>query len=122
MANPRPRLRRRYPYLKTTLQLNRVRAFSSDPDKAHFLNSNALDDLRHKLPTDNSSEAIQSYLAQVDSEVASIKANLKLDSIPNYPDLKGKRVERRYLLADPPAIQNKLITATVYVCVCVCVS
>ena len=54
-----------------------------------------VDDQKHKLPTDNSAEAMQSYLSQLDSEVASIKANLHLDNT-HYGDGKGKKVERRF--------------------------
>ena len=53
------------------------------------------DNQKHKLPADNSAEAMQTYLSQLDIEVASIKANLHLDHTL-YGDAKGKKVERRF--------------------------
>jgi hypothetical protein len=55
------------------------------------------EDQKHKLPSDSSVEAMQSYLSQLDNEVASIKANLNLDSslYGNSSNFKGKKVERR---------------------------
>jgi len=68
------------------------------------------DNQKHKLPADNSAEAMQTYLSQLDIEVASIKANLHLDHTL-YGDAKGKKVERRFatdifLVFDPVPVHE----------------